>query len=47
MSHSVFLFKNVVVISSLAMKRAIKLEPHSKNKLCRMSNNLDDYKVWC
>ena len=47
MSHSVFLFKNVAFISRLAMKRAIKLEPNNNNKLCRMSNILDDYKVLC
>ena len=34
-------------ISKQAMKRAIKLEPNNKSKLPRMSNNVDENKVWC
>ena len=29
------------------MKRVIKLKPSNKNKLCRMSDNVEEYKAWC
>ena len=29
------------------MKRAIKLEPNTKNKLSRNSNIVEEFKVWC